>query len=232
MSLAHPDPFAPEIPRPVLIAHGGGNTPSAAAAALAAGADLLEVDLWLHRGRFEARHERRIRFFPFLVETWYLKRLPSAHFGLEQLLELAATAGAGVLLDLKDGGRDAAPALRDLLAAPGPRPPVVASSQSWNILRALSEAVPALPLLYSIDVRAKLDLFLAVAERDPLPRGISCRHTLLARPVVEQLRAAGLAVVAWTVDDLERARELADWGVDGITTHRVAEFRDAFRASP
>jgi len=49
---------------------------------------------------------------------------------------------------------------------------------------------------------------------------------------VEQLRAAGLAVVAWTVDDLERARELADWGVDGITTHRVAEFRDAFRASP
>ncbi|WP_373324439.1 glycerophosphodiester phosphodiesterase [Tepidiforma flava] len=89
--------------------------------------------------------------------------------------------------------------------------------------------MPAIDLLYSIDVRAKLDLFLSVAERDPLPRGISCRHTLLTRPIVEELRRRGLAVVAWTVDDLDRAQELADWGVDGITTHRVAELREALR---
>lgn len=229
MTSAAASPLSPEHPRPLLIAHGGGNHPAAAAAALEARADLLEVDLWLHRGRFEARHERRIRFFPFLVETWYLKRLPSAHFGLEELLDLAAGSGAGILLDLKDGGHGTAEAIRDLLTALEHHPPVVASSQSWSILRAPHDRLPAIDLLYSIDVRAKLDLFLSVAERDPLPRGVSCRHTLLTRPIVEELRRRGLAVVAWTVDDLDRAQELADWGVDGITTHRVAELREALR---
>ncbi len=229
MTPAAPSPLSPEHPRPLLIAHGGGNDPAAAAAAIEARADLLEVDLWLHRGRFEARHERRIRFFPFLVETWYLKRLPSAHFGLEELLDLAAGTGAGILLDLKDGGDGTAAALHRLLRALQHHPPVLASSQSWAILRALHDLIPAVDLLYSIDVRAKLDLFLSVAERDPLPRGVSCRHTLLSRPIVEELRRRGLAVIAWTVDDLERAQELADWGVDGITTHRVAELRESLR---
>lgn len=232
MTPAEPQPFAQGASRPLIIAHGAGNSAPAARAALADGADLVEVDLWLHRGRFEARHERRIRFLPFLVEAWYLKRVPSRHFGLSDLLETMAGTRAGILLDLKDGDGAAAPALRDLVASVEHPPPLVASSQSWGVLRTLHTLMPTLELLYSIDVRAKLDLFLAVAERDPLPRGISCRHTLLTRPVVERLRSAGLAVVAWTVDDTERALELADWGVDGITTHRVAELRHALAAAP
>ncbi len=228
MTPAAISPLSPEHPRPLLIAHGGGNSAAAATAALESGADLLEVDLWLHRGRFEARHERRIRFFPLLFETWYLKRIPPSHFSLDHLLALAAGRGAGVLLDLKDGGTAAAAALRETLHARS-HPPLLASSQSWHILRALHRTIPALALLYSIDVRAKLDLFLSIADRDPIPRGISCRHTLLTRPIVQDLRRRGFAVIAWTVDDLDRAQQLADWGVDGITTHRVAELREALR---
>jgi len=85
---------------------------------------------------------------------------------------------------------------------------------------------------YSVDVSAKLDLFRAVADRDSRPRGISCRHTLLTEPVVRELASRGLLVVAWTVDDPHRARQLVDWGVHGITTHRVAEMRAEFVPRP
>jgi glycerophosphoryl diester phosphodiesterase len=81
-------------------------------------------------------------------------------------------------------------------------------------------------LFYSVDVQAKLDLFLSVIDRDPLPSGVSCNHTLLDQQTVAALRDRGLAVVAWTVDDVERAAALAAMGVAGITTHAVTAVRE------
>ncbi len=42
---------------------------------------------------------------------------------------------------------------------------------------------------------------------------------LLGRHVVEQCRAAGIAVNTWTCDDPERMAELVAWGIDGICTN-------------
>jgi glycerophosphoryl diester phosphodiesterase len=42
---------------------------------------------------------------------------------------------------------------------------------------------------------------------------------LLGRHVVEQCRAAGIAVNTWTCDDPERMAELVEWGIDGICTN-------------
>ena len=213
---------------PAIIAHGGGNAISRAHDFIASGADYLEVDLWMHRGRFEARHERRMRWLPLLFEKWYLSRVPSAMYGLEELLEETAGHAAGIFLDIKNGGAGAAALLRRILASnPHPRR-VVASSQQWRALRAMRELTPEVDAFYSIDVRAKLDLFLSVADRDTRPRGVSCRHTLLDRRVVRLLHQRGLLVVAWTVDDVERARELVSWGIDGITTHKVEDMRAEF----
>ena len=38
------------------------------------------------------------------------------------------------------------------------------------------------------------------------------------RALIEMCHAAGLAVNTWTCNDLDRARELAGWGIDGICT--------------
>jgi glycerophosphoryl diester phosphodiesterase len=206
---------------PAIIAHGGGNAIVRAHEFIDAGADYLEVDLWLHRGRFEARHERRTRWLPLLFEKWYLRRVPSAHHGLEELLEATAHHDVGIFLDLKNGGREAAILLRRTLAARPQPPRVVASSQQWRTLRAMRELNPEVDTFYSIDVRAKLDLFLSVVERDTRPRGVSCRHGLLNPRTIGQLHQRGLLVVAWTVDDLDRAHQLVEWGVDGLTTHNV-----------
>jgi len=217
---------------PAIIAHGGGNALDSARGFVAAGADFLEVDLWLHRGRLEARHERRVRFLPLLVERWYLRRVPHPHYGFAELLSAVAGSPAGIFLDLKNGGIEAVAALEQAVAATPAPPRLVASSQQWSTLRALSFHLPTIETFYSVDVSAKLDLFRAVADRDSRPRGISCRHTLLTEPVVRELASRGLLVVAWTVDDPHRARQLVDWGVHGITTHRVAEMRAEFVPRP
>ena len=229
-SLSGPLDLVPGRTGPAIIAHGGGNTMPRIREFLEDGADYLEVDLWVHNGRFEARHERRLRWLPLLVEKWYLRRVPSSRHGLEELFREADGHDAGIFLDLKNGGASAASLVRRTLSATGFRERVVASSQQWRTLRAVREMLPEVDAFYSIDVRAKLDLFLSITDRDTNPRGVSCRHSLLDERVVRTLHERGMLVVAWTVDDVERARELASWGVDGITTHKVRELRAEFAA--
>lgn len=220
--------LAPGRSGPAIIAHGGGNTAERAHDYLNQRADFLEVDLWLRAGRFEARHERRMRWLPVLFEKWYLRRAPREHFGLDELLAETAEHDANIFLDLKNGGAEAAAVLHRVLARAARPRVVAASSQQWRALRAVHELLPDVEAFYSIDVRAKLDLFLSVNDRDARPRGVSCRHTLLSEQTVAALHARGLLVVAWTVDDIERARELVAWGVDGITTHCVEEMLAEF----
>lgn len=216
---------------PAFIAHGAGNSERLAREAIADSADFLEVDLWVHDGRFEARHERAAYPLPFLFEKWYLRRIPRVPFGLAELLK--ETAGrARIFLDLKNGGATAAALVRRSLDEAGGGTELAASAQQWDILRAIHEVAPEVDLFYSIDVRAKLDLFASVIDRDVRPRGISCRHELLSEGAVAALHDRGVAVVAWTVDDVERAHELASWGVDGITTHRTGELRTALNPTP
>ncbi|MCY3603139.1 MAG: glycerophosphodiester phosphodiesterase [Chloroflexi bacterium] len=224
--------FAAVSSRPTLIAHGGGNGPDPVLKALASRAPYVEVDLWLHRGRLEARHERRVPGpFPLLYEFWYLTPAPRPPYHLEDLL-LACEGRASVLLDLKNGLGKLAPVLRQTLAAFGRGVDVVASSQNWPLLREVKVACPQLELYYSIDTPDQFDLFQSVMLHDPLPAGVSCRHTLLDRRIVRDFHDAGLAVAAWTVDDGDRARDLVRWGVDAITTNQVEEIRAALAESP
>ena len=56
-------------------------------------------------------------------------------------------------------------------------------------------------------------------------------RTVLENPdCVAAIRAAGLALYVWTVDDVEAARRLVALGVDGITTNRPAAIRDGLAA--
>ena len=220
--------LSPVPGRPAIIAHSAGNTAARVRTAIAACADFLEVDLWVHRGHFEARHERRLPArVPLLLERWYVARPPRVPFGLAELLAEAASE-SGVFLDLKNGGAATPRLIRRSLAGHEGESRLVASSQSWSLLRAVKAASPEVDVYYSVDVPAQLDLLVSVMDGDPVPAGASCRHSLLSPELVRELHAAGLAVVAWTVDDPRRAKTLAGWGVDAITTRRPADLRAAF----
>jgi glycerophosphoryl diester phosphodiesterase len=215
----------PGLGRPAVIAHAAGNASGVAKDAIANGADLVEVDLWVHGNTMQARHERALYPLPVFFEKWYLRIAPRRPFDLTRLL--TETAGdTPVFLDLKNGpGEVAARLIRRALNECGPGEVVFASSQLWHVLRAVRREAPQVALLYSVDVAAKLALFKSVARREPLARGLSCNERLLTRAIVRDLKCLGILVVAWTVDDLDRVRELLSWGVDAITTHRVAETR-------
>jgi len=196
--------------------------------ALDAGADLIEVDLWVHRGRFESRHERRLSRFPLLVDSWSLHVPPRDPLGFVELLD-ACRGRAGILMDLKNRPREAIGLVRSSLEMFGrPAGLLLASSQSWPLLRGLRQACPEIRALYSIGVVAQLRLYESISTDDRLPAGISCRHSLLDRGTVTTLHDQGLAVVAWTVDDPDRASELASWGVDAVTTAATAELKSLF----
>lgn len=48
---------------------------------------------------------------------------------------------------------------------------------------------------------------------------IDVQHAALTRERVDALHAAGLKINCWTVDDPARAEQLAEWGVDYITSN-------------
>lgn len=218
--------FPPDPGRsaPRLLAHACNSLP-ALETALATHPDFVEVDFWARKDALEARHDRALYPIPVLLAGWRLRRAPSVAFKLSHVLHHSRDR-AHIFLDFKNGTRAAPALVRATLDAVAPDVRVAASSQHWTTLRAVRALCPEVDLFYSIDVRAKFDLFLSVQQRDPLPVGVSCNHRLLGREAIRQLHARGLLVVAYTVDDLERAAELAAWGIDGITTHRVVAIRD------
>jgi glycerophosphoryl diester phosphodiesterase len=92
------------------------------------------------------------------------------------------------------------------------------SSFSYSALEAAAEAAPGLPrgMLYEAipdDWRAQADTLACVS--------MHVDHTQLDAQIVGEIKEAGLRILAYTVNDPQRARQLAQWGVDAICTDRI-----------
>jgi glycerophosphoryl diester phosphodiesterase len=92
------------------------------------------------------------------------------------------------------------------------------SSFSFDALAAAHKAAPSLPrgMLFEAvpnDWRRVVHELQCVS--------LHANHEHLTEPLVADIRAAGLRVLAYTVNDPVRARELAQWGVDMICTDRL-----------
>jgi len=101
------------------------------------------------------------------------------------------------------------------------------SSFSYDALRAARDAAPALPrgLLFSTlppDWREQAASLACVS--------LHVDHRVLDEARVRDIKAAGLRILTYTVNDRARARELAAWGVDAICTDRIDLIDDAFVA--
>jgi glycerophosphoryl diester phosphodiesterase len=74
--------------------------------------------------------------------------------------------------------------------------------------------------------RQPLDDLIARARRAGLD-GLDLEATFpIDAGFVQQMRAAGIKLYVWTLDDPSRTRELIDAGVDGITTNRPGWLRE------
>ncbi|HEY1728705.1 MAG TPA: glycerophosphodiester phosphodiesterase [Candidatus Baltobacteraceae bacterium] len=105
------------------------------------------------------------------------------------------------------------------------RTPPLLSSFSEDALGAARNAVPDLP-------RGLLVTKVPPDWRDRTRRleceAIHVAHTHLDAEVVRAFKDAGLFVMAYTVNDLSRARSLAEWGVDAICTDRIDKIGPAW----
>jgi glycerophosphoryl diester phosphodiesterase len=99
----------------------------------------------------------------------------------------------------------------------GQTPPLL-SSFSFDALAAARDAAPSLPrgMLFE---EVPADWLRITRELDCVSLHASHRH--LSEALVAQIHAEGLRVLAYTVNDPERARLLAQWGVDMICTDRL-----------
>jgi glycerophosphoryl diester phosphodiesterase len=100
----------------------------------------------------------------------------------------------------------------------GARVAPLLSSFSDAALEAARDAVPALPRAWLAD-RLPDDWQARAARAGCI--AVDLEHTLLDRALVEQLHAAGLRVLGWTVNDPVLVERLFDLGADTVITDAI-----------
>jgi len=139
---------------------------------------------------------------------------------LEEALETLAGLGLGFNMELKvDPGRevDLAALALPIVAACWPKsvPVPLVSSFSRQAIAAAKEAQPDWPRGLIFDDRP--EDWLEVAQALELAT-LNANHQHLTKESVAAMRGAGFAVLAYTVNDADRADELFSWGVQSVFT--------------
>jgi glycerophosphoryl diester phosphodiesterase len=196
------------------------NTLAGLEAAVAAGADLVELDV----------DDGLLIGHPGVAATEELH--------LDDALAYLSTTAIGIHLDLKPIGAEAE--IGAAVDRHGLASRVLVSSPSVRTVRSLAARAPAVaraisypqdrhgistiawpaPLVAAavVTVRpyawARTARLLAVTRADAL----SLHHSLVTPAVIRHARSRGVAVIAWTVNDPGRVEQLARLGVDAVVS--------------
>ena len=229
---------------PAVVGHRGAplvaaeNTPVAFAAAAAAGAGWVELDARRSRdGTVVVHHDActadgtpvvdqdagRLRARGVWTLAAVLDRLPP---GLGVDVEVKNFPGEP---DHDDEHRLAALVADVLRAAAGGRPRLTSSFNPLTVA-ALAAGMPGVPAGLVHGPGLRLDAAAEIGRE--FGATVVCPHVdapALDALTVAAVRAAGMAVMVWPVDDPVRAVELAAVGVDALCTNDPAELVQALR---
>jgi len=238
MNSSLPEPLRGKLSRGEWIrtAHRGapkiapGNTRRSILAALAIGVDLVEIDV--HRtpdGRLVLWHDDHItsglnRYAVDKVEFSTLYAAVEKSLG-EELIDLPqaiqAVAGkAGLMVDLK--ADMLAGSILDCARAATDTPMVVCGDYR-DTLREIRASGRSIGTSLTLDRSYRLrDGSLSPEEFDT--DAVTVAYQIAEGGLVARCHALGIAVLAWTVDDLPLMRRLLAAGVDGLTSNRADLF--------
>ena len=208
------------------VAHSAANYRALMRQAVAAGADLIEADVWPRWNHVVARHERGVVAIPLVFDKWYV-RPEIRPITLQEIIDTVGPA-QGLYLDLKSDNRRHLSHIAEIIAQRGVTERTAITSPHWAALRYVESLAPAVSSYYTVIARRHLEPFWDHLDEHPEVNGTAMRHGLLNPALVEALHARGLRILAWTVDSPQRALELLSWGVDGIISNRL----DLLRAIP
>ena len=229
-----------------LVGHKGadliapGNTPASFAAAVEAGVDTVEIDvLWTRDGHPKAPAAERTPLV--IAHDWHdaeRRRPLTLTEALDLFLEPPLDR-VEIDLDIKLPGREEeivnAVRERDLLGR------VMVSTMELSTLARIRELEPGLrrgwtypkvtkdwaskrwarlPMLAAlVSMRRR---FPGIAAREMPRMGVGAiwvYHPIVSPRLAEAARSAGVELIAWTVDDLDRMRKLVAAGVTGICSN-------------
>ena len=213
-------------------------------------ADAVELDLWLSRdGRLVVFHDADTRRFDRPARkisslTWRetqqldVGRWKGAEFMNERIPTLESILatipqGKRAVLEIKCGP-EIVPELSRVIRASDRSPPSVAIiSFNFDALKASKKSLPQLDHYflknYKADANtgafAQLARLIAQAKEAGFD-GLDLQATWpITKSFVSEVKAAGMKLFVWTVDEFAVAKRLADSGIEGITTNRPGWLR-------
>lgn len=239
--------LAPSSPHhPLVVAHRGDsdgypeNTLAAFAAAIAQGADAVELDVRLTAdGVPVVLHDADVgvvsdgRGPVHRLTLAEVKRLRVRGEEIPTLAEVLGLIAGRVVLDVEiknlpgeeafDSPREAvAEAVVATLRAEAYAGPVLASSFNWLAIERIRDIEPSIETgfltISAIDPRAALVYARSHGHGYVLPNVEALLTSGAA--FVEEAHGSGVKVGTWTVDEEDRLRTLFGWGVDAVASNR------------
>ena len=205
------------------------NTVEAFRAAAAAGADMVELDVRRTAdGALVVHHDAALEDGRVIVET-LAGDLPDWLPSLSDALN--ACEGMEVNVEIKNALRDPdydatddiARATADEVERIGWTDRVLVSSFNLSTVNAIRARVRT-AWLTLFDDSSALDAVVGNGHVAWHPH-----ERAVTRDAVDAAHARGIRINTWTVDDVDRMRELRGWGVDGIVTNDVVAAVAALR---
>jgi len=218
------------------------------------GADAIETDIWLSSdGKLIIFHDANTKRYeadasiaPRKISALTLEEAQKLDVGALKGAEFKGTRiptlesilgtipkGKRAVLELKAGPEVVPEFARVLKTVARPVRETSVISFNYETLRASKHALPELEHYLLADYKkdpktGELPELAPLIERAKAARfdGLDLQFGWpLTKEFVAQIKAAGLKLITWTVDDETVAQRLADAGVDGITTNKPAWLR-------
>ena len=246
--------FAAEI-----IAHRGAsydapeNSLSSMKLAWEQGADSVELDIWLTRdGKLAVfhdattkRYDGQNRKIPDLtleeLKQLDIGKIKPSYAGekMPSLEDILATIPAKkrAVIEIKCGPEILPEFVRVIKASKRPASELSVISFNYDAIKQSRELLPELEHYYLAGYKKdpatgkfpEIEPIIKQAK-DAKLTGLDLQFTWPYSPeFVSAIKAEGLKLIAWTVDDPEVAKKLVELGVDGITTNRPGWLREQLK---
>ena len=206
------------VDAPLLIAHRAGNDPARLGAAEGTGADVIEADLHLRRGRLELRHLKTVGPLPLYWDRWALAP-PWRRFDTLDDLLAAARAETVLMLDIKGSDHAASRLVTATLDRAARCARVFVSAREWPLL---DEIDPVLgQRIASAATPRQLERLIARASKQSFD-GAAVHLRLLESARLRALRARIPLLMSWPVNHGHEAERATALGVAGLISDNLA----------
>lgn len=140
---------------------------------------------------------------------------------LEEVLATIPAKGK-LFIEIKCG-KEAVPTVKSAIDQSGHRRQVVIIGFGLDTMAVAKAAMPDVPVYWLSS--SKVDEDMITSAKNSNLDGLDLYSSVITPDAVKAIKAAGLGLYAWTVDDVAEARRLTELGVAGITTNRPGWLR-------